>query len=111
MINMPSADQMLMLEIACSPDDCHINHTVSKAVLRRLMTLGLIWVETRRMTTWHFEPVVTGMNATERLRFWEEWGRQRRAQPWQDRSEVHARLTDAGVAWVKQFKARGPQEV
>lgn len=108
MNGMPQPQVTLMLEIArCDqPTDCHLNHKVTKSHLKTLMDLNLIEVETRRCSTWKRNPGVNGpaMTGAERNRIYEEWGRKVRARHWQDRSEIHARLTDDGWAWYDEWK-------
>lgn len=98
-----NSDLALLGEIARDPDDCHLNHKVSKAALKRLMADQLIEVETRRCSAWHTEPDLRGLNNAEHLRVWEDWVRLRKARKWWDRSEIHARLTERGTQHVAEL--------
>lgn len=101
---MNNTDLALMLEIAKDPSDCYLNYKVSKAALKRLIADGLILVETRRMSVWENLPDVTCQSNADRLRTFEAHWKRIAALPWKNRSEIHARLTDDGYAWIDEFR-------
>lgn len=97
-------DLPLFLEIATNPDDCLLNHKVSKSALKRLIGEGLIEVETRRISTWFNQnPAPQFKTHAEQREWWAEWDRIRRARKWKDRSEVHACLTEQGRQHFVRF--------
>lgn len=102
-IFLDDKDLPLLLEICKAPDDCHLNHKVTKRQLKRLMTEGLIEVETRRMSSWFTEPDYTGLSNAERYESMKAHVRQRKARQWFDRTEVHACLTSLGAEWYREY--------
>lgn len=98
MIDLPIGDQNLLLEIVAAPQDCYLPNR-SRTMLRRLMILGLIEVETRKMSVWH-APAPKDWRSPE----WREFVEAKKRRAWNDRVEVHARLTHDGYAWYDDFR-------
>lgn len=105
-IYVKDSDLRILIEIARLPEDCLLNHKVSKALLKRLLDSNLIEVETRRCVPWHREPDTSCMDNVQRLRTYEDWGRMMRSKFWGERTEIHARLTDVGVAYMAEYRKR-----
>lgn len=103
-IYVSTDDLPIMLEIAGDPDDCFLNHKTSKSQLRRLMTEGLIEVETRRISAWSKSqpqgPPGLGVYNTPEYK---EWSTYLRSRTWQDRTEIHAHLTETGKEWHRHY--------
>lgn len=93
---MNPKDLPLLLEIARDPSDCLLNHRVSKPALKRLMSHDLIEVETRRISTWSTPQI--GVARPSVYGVWNPHA------AWKDRTEIHARLTQTGHAWIAEFR-------